>query len=354
MKVLVTGAAGFIGSHTCLRLLHDGHEVLGLDNFNDYYDPSLKHARVHWVRQSVGDFPLHCLDLADRDAMARLFAEERPEVVVHLAAQAGVRYSLQNPQAYLDSNLAGFLNILEGCRRHPVQHLLYASSSSVYGANQRTPYRVQDAVDHPLSLYAATKKANEAMAHSYSHLFGIPCSGLRFFTVYGPWGRPDMSPMQFARAIIEGRPIQLFNHGRHQRDFTYIDDIVESLVRLLPYPPRADAQWDALSPDAASSAAPWRLFNIGGQRPVELLDYLALLEKHLGRDAVIELLPLQPGDVLATCADASALARVTGFTPTISLDEGLGRFVAWFKHYYSHGATDGEPASEQSKQRRVV
>lgn len=353
MKVLVTGAAGFIGAHTCLRLLGDGHEVLGLDNFNDYYDPSLKHARVHWVRQSVGDFALHRLDLADRDAMARLFAKERPEVVVHLAAQAGVRYSLQNPQAYLDSNLAGFLNILEGCRRHPVQHLLYASSSSVYGANQRTPYRVQDAVDHPLSLYAATKKANEAMAHSYSHLFGIPCSGLRFFTVYGPWGRPDMSPMQFARAISEGRPIQLFNHGRHQRDFTYIDDIVESLVRLMPYPPRADEDWDAFSPDAASSAAPWRLFNIGGQRPVELLDYLALLEKHLQRNAVIELQPLQPGDVLATCADASALARVTGFTPTISLDEGLGRFVAWFKHYYSP-ATDGEPAGEQSKQRRVI
>ncbi len=240
MKVLVTGAAGFIGAHTCLRLLRDGHQVLGLDNFNDYYDPALKQARVQWVQQQAGDFPLHRLDLADRDAVARLFAEQRPDVVIHLAAQAGVRYSLKNPQAYLDSNLAGFLNILEGCRRNPVQHLLYASSSSVYGANQRTPYRVEDGVDHPLSLYAATKKANEAMAHSYSHLFGIPSSGLRFFTVYGPWGRPDMSPMQFARAISEGRPIQLFNHGRHQRDFTYIDDIVESLVRLMPHPPHAD------------------------------------------------------------------------------------------------------------------
>ena len=339
MKVLVTGAAGFIGAHACLRLLRDGHQVLGLDNFNDYYDPALKHARVAWVRQQAGDFPLHRLDLGDRDGMARLFAMERPEAVVHLGAQAGVRYSLNNPQAYLDSNVAGFLNVLEGCRRHPVQHLLYASSSSVYGANRRTPYRVQDAVDHPLSLYAATKKANEAMAHSYSHLFGVPCSGLRFFTVYGPWGRPDMSPMQFARAISEGRPIQLYNHGRHQRDFTYVDDIVESLVRLLPNAPRSDPRWDALHPDASSSQAPWRLFNIGGQRPVELLDYLALLEKHLQRDAVIELLPLQPGDVLATWADASALAQVTGFTPQIELDEGLGRFVAWFQSYYA-----GQPA----------
>ncbi|WP_412460019.1 NAD-dependent epimerase [Pseudomonas sp. SC11] len=354
MKVLVTGAAGFIGAHTCLRLLRDGHLVLGLDNFNDYYDPALKQARVQWVQQKAGDFPLHRLDLADRDAVARLFAEQRPDVVIHLAAQAGVRYSLKNPQAYLDSNLAGFLNILEGCRRNPVQHLLYASSSSVYGANQRTPYRVEDGVDHPLSLYAATKKANEAMAHSYSHLFGIPSSGLRFFTVYGPWGRPDMSPMQFARAISEGRPIQLFNHGRHQRDFTYIDDIVESLVRLMPHPPHADPQWDAFAPDAASSQAPWRLFNIGGQRPVELLDYLALLEQHLQRSAVIELLPLQPGDVLATCADASALARVTGFTPQVSLDEGLGRFVAWFQAYYSNAAADGEPADELSQQRRVI
>ncbi|MBK4997764.1 NAD-dependent epimerase [Pseudomonas sp. S31] len=354
MKVLVTGAAGFIGAHTCLRLLRDGHQVLGLDNFNDYYDPSLKHDRVRWVREQAGDLAVHHLDLGDRDGVARLFALERPDVVVHLAAQAGVRYSLQNPQAYVDSNLAGFLNILEGCRRHPVQHLLYASSSSVYGANQRTPYRVQDAVDHPLSLYAATKKANEAMAHSYSHLFGVPCSGLRFFTVYGPWGRPDMSPMQFATAITQGRAIQLFNHGRHQRDFTYIDDIVESLVRLVPHPPSADGHWDALQPDAATSHAPWRLFNIGGQRPVELLDYLALLEKHLQRDAKIELLPLQPGDVLATCADATALDQVTGFTPRISLDEGLRRFVAWFQGYYSPNGPQANRSGEQTDQRRAV
>ncbi|MHC6225749.1 NAD-dependent epimerase [Pseudomonas sp. X10] len=343
MKILVTGAAGFIGAHTSLRLLRDGHQVLGLDNFNDYYDPALKHARLDWIESQAGPFPLHRLDLGDRDGIATLFAREQPEVVVHLAAQAGVRYSLENPQAYIDSNLCGFLNILEGCRRHPVRHLLYASSSSVYGANQRTPYQVQHAVDHPLSLYAATKKANEAMAHSYSHLFGIPCSGLRFFTVYGPWGRPDMSPIQFARAIAEGRPIQLFNHGCHQRDFTYIDDIVESLVRLIPLPPQADPGWNHDLPDPASSHAPWRLFNIGGQRPVELTDYLALLEKHLQRKAEIELLPLQPGDVLATCADTSALEQLTGFTPQVSLDEGLGRFVAWFHRYYSH--TPWRPAS---------
>ncbi|MBA1189270.1 NAD-dependent epimerase [Pseudomonas entomophila] len=354
MKVLVTGAAGFIGAHTTLRLLRDGHEVIGLDNFNDYYDPALKTARVRWIESQVGPFALHTLDLADRDGVAQLFAAERPDVVVHLAAQAGVRYSLQNPQAYVDSNLCGFLNVLEGCRRNPVQHLLYASSSSVYGANQNTPYRVQDGVDHPLSLYAATKKANEAMAHSYSHLFGIPCSGLRFFTVYGPWGRPDMSPIHFARSISEGWPIQLFNQGRHQRDFTYIDDIVESLVRLIPRPPVARPDWTPAQPDPASSQAPWRLFNIGGQRPVELIDYVALLEHHLQRDAVIELLPLQPGDVLATWADASALEQVTGFTPRISLDEGLGRFVAWFQQYYTPGAGQDPAFGEQADHRRLA
>lgn len=334
MNILVTGAAGFIGAHSVLRLIRDGHQVTGLDNFNGYYDPVIKHARVAWVREQVGDFALHQIDLADGTALDQLFARQRPEVVLHLAAQAGVRYSLENPRAYLDSNLGGFLNILECCRRHPVQHLLYASSSSVYGANQRTPYSVRDAVDHPLSLYAASKKANEAMAHSYSHLFGIAASGLRFFTVYGPWGRPDMSPMQFASAIVEGRPLQLFNHGRHQRDFTFVDDIVESLVRLIPLPPKANPDWDALHPDPASSHAPWRLYNIGGQRPVALLDYVSLLERHLGRRAALELLPLQPGDVLDTCAEASDLAAVTGFTPTISLDEGLGRFAAWFLDHY--------------------
>ena len=334
MKVLVTGAAGFIGAHCVLRLMRDGHSVVGLDNFNSYYDPQLKHDRVQWVREQVGDFQLATVDLADAAAVDALFVRERPQVVIHLAAQAGVRYSLENPRAYLDSNLNGFLNILESYRHHPVEHLIYASSSSVYGANQHTPYSVKDGVNHPLSLYAATKKANELMAHSYSHLFGIPCTGLRFFTVYGPWGRPDMSPIQFARAISEGEPLKLFNYGEHQRDFTYIDDIIESIARLTERPPQAQPAWDREQPDPASSMAPWRLFNIGGQHPVELKTYLALMEKHLGQKAIVELLPLQPGDVLNTCADASDLAQATGFQPRIELDEGLGRFIAWFRDYY--------------------
>ncbi|AWA39068.1 NAD-dependent epimerase [Pseudomonas sp. 22105] len=334
MKILVTGAAGFIGAHCVLRLVRDGHQVIGLDNFNGYYDPQLKHDRVDWVRGQVGDFPFATIDLADASALEALFSSERPQVVVHLAAQAGVRYSLENPRAYLDSNLDGFLNILECCRRHPVEHLVYASSSSVYGANQRTPYSVQDGVNHPLSLYAATKKANELMAHSYSHLFGIACTGLRFFTVYGPWGRPDMSPIQFAKAISEGSPLKLFNYGEHQRDFTYIDDITESIARLIERAPRANPEWNREQPDPASSMAPWRLFNIGGQHPVALKTYLALLEKHLGQKAVVELLPLQPGDVLNTCAEASDLAQATGFQPRIELDEGLRRFIAWFRDYY--------------------
>lgn len=334
MKILVTGAAGFIGAHCVLRLVRDGHQVIGLDNFNGYYDPQLKHDRVDWVRKQIGDFQLAMIDLADASALQALFSSERPQVVVHLAAQAGVRYSLENPRAYLLSNLDGFLNILECCRQYPVEHLIYASSSSVYGANQRTPYSVQDGVNHPLSLYAATKKANELMAHSYSHLFGIACTGLRFFTVYGPWGRPDMSPIQFAKAISEGSPLKLFNYGEHQRDFTYIDDIIESIARLIERAPRANPEWNREQPDPASSMAPWRLFNIGGQHPVALKTYLALLEKHLGQKAVVELLPLQPGDVLNTCAEASDLAQATGFQPRIELDEGLGRFVAWFRDYY--------------------
>jgi UDP-glucuronate 4-epimerase len=334
MKILVTGAAGFIGAHGVLRLVRDGHQVIGLDNFNSYYDPQLKRDRVDWVRGQIGDVQLATVDLADAAALEALFASERPQVVVHLAAQAGVRYSLENPRAYLDSNLDGFLNILECCRRHPVEHLIYASSSSVYGANQRSPYSVQDGVNHPLSLYAATKKANELMAHSYSHLFGIPCTGLRFFTVYGPWGRPDMSPIQFAKAISEGSPLKLFNYGEHQRDFTYIDDIIESIARLIERAPRANPEWNREQPDPASSMAPWRLFNIGGQHPVALKTYLAVLEKHLGQKAVVELLPLQPGDVLNTCAEASDLAQATGFQPRIELDEGLGRFIAWFRDYY--------------------
>ena len=352
MKILVTGAAGFIGAHCVLRLLRDGHQVCGLDNFNDYYDPQLKHDRVNWVQEQVGPFQLDRVDLADAAAIEALFARETPEVVIHLAAQAGVRYSLENPRAYLDSNLNGFLNILESCRHHPVKHLIYASSSSVYGANQHTPYSVKDGVNHPLSLYAATKKANELMAHSYSHLFGIPCTGLRFFTVYGPWGRPDMSPIQFARAIAEGTPLKLFNYGEHQRDFTYIDDIIESIARLIERAPQANVEWDREQPDPASSMAPWRIYNIGGQHPVELKEYLALLEKHLGQKALVELLPLQPGDVLNTCADASDLARATGFQPCIELDEGLGRFIAWFRDYYELPIAHAPLAAEF--QRRIL
>ncbi|MCE0459859.1 MULTISPECIES: NAD-dependent epimerase [Pseudomonas] len=335
MNILVTGAAGFIGAHCVLRLMRDGHRVCGLDNFNDYYDPQLKHDRVAWIKDEAGEFPLARVDLTDAAGIDALFQHRRPEVVIHLAAQAGVRYSLEHPQAYVDSNITGFLNILENCRRYPVKHLIYASSSSVYGANERTPYSVQDGVDHPLSLYAASKKANELMAHSYSHLFGIPCTGLRFFTVYGPWGRPDMSPIQFARAIAEGQVLKLFNHGEHQRDFTYIDDIIESISRLIARPPHVTPQWDHAQPDPATSRAPWRIYNIGGQHPVTLRTYVALLEKHLGRTARIELLPLQAGDVLNTCADASDLAQATGFQPGIELDEGLGRFVRWFLDYYA-------------------
>ncbi len=334
MKVLVTGAAGFIGAHCVHRLAQDRHEVQGLDNFNSYYDPRLKHDRIDWIRQAA-DIPIHDLDLADADGLTRLFAQFRPEVVINLAAQAGVRYSLQNPRAYCDSNLVGFLNLLECCRAYPVRHLLYASSSSVYGANQRTPYAVTDNTDHPLSLYAATKKANEVLAHSYSHLFGIPSTGLRFFTVYGPWGRPDMSPALFARAIATGEPLKLFNHGHHRRDFTHIDDIVEALIRLLEKPPAADPDWDAVTPDPSTSAAPWRLLNIGGQRPVALLDYVAMLERLLGRKAVVELLPLQPGDVYETAADTRALEQLTDFSPRIELGSGLASFIDWFSDYYS-------------------
>lgn len=331
MRVLVTGGAGFIGAHCIRRLIQIGHEVCGLDNFNDYYARALKEDRADWVRAEVGSFPLHVLDLTDKTGLFELFSEFRPDVVLHLAAQAGVRYSLECPEAYLASNLTGFLNILEACRHYPVKHLIYASSSSVYGASNGIPYKEKDNTDYPLSLYAATKKANEAMAHSYAHLFGIPCSGLRFFTVYGPWGRPDMSPVLFAKAIAEGRPLKLFNHGQHRRDFTHVDDIVESIARLLDKPPiKKSARGD----DNIASNVPWRLFNIGGQRPVELLHYVALLEKLLGRTAIIEMLPLQPGDVMETCADSKELERVTRFYPQISLEDGLQDFVKWFRSYY--------------------
>jgi len=336
MKVLVTGAAGFIGFFTTLRLLERGDEVVGIDNLNDYYDVSLKEARLAEIGQAPGAdrFNFIRMDLADYDAVADLFAREGFEAVINLAAQAGVRYSLENPHAYADSNLVGFLNVLEGCRHNGVGHLVFASSSSVYGLNQTMPFSVHDNVDHPVSLYAASKKANELMAHTYAHLYGIASTGLRFFTVYGPWGRPDMSPIKFAQAIVEGRPIDVFNYGNHQRDFTYIDDIVEGVLRVLDRPPPGNPEWNGKDPDPGASVAPWRVYNIGNQEPVELMDYIATLERHLGREAKKNMLPLQPGDVIATYADVADLVRDTGYAPRTSLDDGIGRFVHWFKGYY--------------------
>lgn len=334
MRVLLTGAAGFIGAHCARRLKTDGHEVLGIDNFNDYYPVQLKEDRVEWIGLQPGRFELQRLDLCEKAELMALFERFRPDCVLHLAAQAGVRYSLENPDAYLDSNLKGFLNILEACRAWPVEHLVYASSSSVYGANQSTPYSVNDNTDHPLSMYAATKKANEMMAHSYSHLFRIPTTGLRFFTVYGPWGRPDMSPFLFTDAIARGKTLKLFNYGNHERDFTYIDDIVESIVRLLPQPPADNPDWDARTPVPSTSSAPWRVLNIGGSQPVALLRYVALIEQLVGRTAIVEKLPLQPGDVLATCADTRHLEELTGFHPQVTIEQGLQKYTDWFKFYY--------------------
>lgn len=337
MKVLVTGAAGFIGMFVAQRLLARGDRVVGIDNLNDYYDPVLKTDRLARLNGSEG-FTFHKIDLADRDGMAALFARERFDGVVHLGAQAGVRYSLTHPMAYIDSNLSGFANVLEGCRHHGVAHLVYASSSSVYGGNAKLPYREADAVDHPVSLYAATKKANETMAHSYSHLYGLPTTGLRFFTVYGPWGRPDMAPFLFADAMLAGRPIKVYNQGRMTRDFTYVDDIVEGVLRVLDKPATANPHYDPASPDPASSSAPWRIFNIGNSTPVPLLEFIDTMERALGVTAVREMLPLQPGDVLATHADTSALDAWVGFSPSTPLAVGVQRFTDWFKPRYFPGA----------------
>ncbi len=333
MRVLVTGAAGFIGHAVALALLARGDEVLGLDNLNAYYDVSLKEARLRRLEGRPG-FRFARLDVADREGVAELFRRHRPQRVVHLAAQAGVRHSLVDPHAYADSNLVGFLNILEACRHHGVEHLVYASTSSVYGANTRMPFSVHHNVDHPLSLYAATKKANELMAHSYSHLYGLPTTGLRFFTVYGPWGRPDMALFKFTRAILAGEPIEVYHHGRHRRDFTYIDDIVEGVVRTLDRVPAPDTAWDAARPDPATSAAPYRIYNIGNHTPVELMRFIEILEGCLGRRAEKRLLPMQPGDVEATCADVDDLMRDVGFRPATPIEEGIRRFVAWYRDYY--------------------
>jgi UDP-glucuronate 4-epimerase len=331
--VLLTGAAGFIGFHVAQRLLADGHHVLGLDNLNEYYDPTLKQARLDQLTPHAA-FTFERLDVSDRAGMAGLFRRHRPARVVHLAAQAGVRYSLRNPHAYVDANLVGFLNVLEGCRHHAVEHLVFASSSSVYGANTRLPFSVHDNVDHPLSLYAATKKANELMAHTYAHLYGLPCTGLRFFTVYGPWGRPDMALFLFAQAILEDRPIDVFNEGRMQRDFTYVDDIVEGLVRVLAKPPAPDPTWSGEHPDPGTSRAAYRVYNIGNDRPVELLRFIEVLEQCLGKRARKNLLPMQPGDVPATRADVTDLVRDVGYRPHTTVEEGVARFVSWYREYY--------------------
>ncbi len=333
MKILVTGAAGFIGSHLSQRLLERGDEVIGLDNLNDYYDVSLKQARLARLT-SHSRFTDIRLSLEDADGIAALFKKHQPQRVVNLAAQAGVRYSLQNPQAYVSSNIQGFVNILEGCRHHQVEHLVYASSSSVYGANTQMPFSVHHNVDHPVSLYAASKKANELMAHTYSHLFNLPTTGLRFFTVYGPWGRPDMALFLFTKNILGNKPIDVFNHGHHRRDFTYIDDIVEGVIRTLDHVATPNNDWSSLSPDPASSQAPYRLYNIGSNNPVELLRYIEILEHCLGKKAEKNLLPMQAGDVPETYADVESLIKDVGYKPDTPIEEGIKRFVAWYREYY--------------------
>jgi len=333
MKILVTGAAGFIGFHVARALLMRGDEVIGLDDLNDYYDVALKSARVAQLSPHKA-FRFIKADLKDRAAIETLFAEYKPKRVVHLAAQAGVRYSLTNPHQYVDANIVGFLHVLEGCRHYNTEHLVYASSSSVYGANTQMPFSVHQNVDHPLSLYAATKKANELMAHTYSHLYRLPVTGLRFFTVYGPWGRPDMSPFIFTQKIIAGEPIDVFNHGHHRRDFTYIDDVVEGVVRTLDRVAGPDPAWSSDQPDPATSNAPYRLYNIGNHTPVPLLDYIACIEKAIGKAAKMNFLPMQPGDVPATYADVADLKAATGFEPKTPLEDGIRRFVAWYRGYY--------------------
>jgi UDP-glucuronate 4-epimerase len=332
--VLVTGAAGFIGMHVAHRLLAEGHEVVGVDNLNAYYDPHLKQTRIKKL-EAFSNFKFERIDIADRQPIADLFAAHRFPAVVHLAAQAGVRHSLIDPHVYIDANVAGFLNVLEGCRHAECRHLVYASSSSVYGANSRVPFRVSDNVDHPLSLYGATKKANELMAHAYAHLFALPATGLRFFTVYGPWGRPDMAMWLFTEAIVEGRPIKLFNNGHMRRDFTYVDDAVEAVVRLVRCPPVPNPAWSQNDP--ATSPAPWRIYNVGNSKPVEVTEVVRLIEGAIGKPAVRELLPMQPGDVPQTCADATDLERAVGFRPDTPIGEGIRRFVDWFLRFRQKG-----------------
>ncbi len=334
MRVLVTGAAGFIGSALSLSLLERGDTVIGIDNHNDYYDPALKEARLD--RHAGHPNYTHLrIDLTDKKAIESLFIDHKPQRVVNLAAQAGVRYSIENPLAYIESNIIGFTNILEGCRHSGVEHLVYASSSSVYGANTTMPFTVHDNVDHPLSLYAATKKSNELMAHTYSHLYNLPTTGLRFFTVYGPWGRPDMALFKFTKAILDGKNISVFNYGKHRRDFTYIDDIVEGVIRVLDKPAHSNPNWSGTNPDSGTSMAPWRLYNIGNNNPVELMDYIAALEKALGKKAKMDMLPLQPGDVPDTYADVTDLVEQLEYKPSTPIDKGIANFVDWYRNYFN-------------------
>jgi len=333
VSILVTGCAGFIGAHLARRLLVEGETVAGLDDFNAYYDPALKEARVRWV-QEAGELDLHRVALEDAAGLAAVFDAVRPSVVIHLAAQAGVRHSIEDPASYVRSNLVGFANLLECCRQHEVAHLVYASTSSVYGLSTQRPYREDQPADHPMSFYAATKRANEAMAHSYAHLYGLPCTGLRFFTVYGPWGRPDMALFKFTRAMLTGEPIQIYNEGRLRRDWTYIDDIVEGVVRVSRAAPSPDADWVSAPPALGSSSAPSRIFNIGADSPVELLRFIEVLEQSLGVAAVRELLPMQPGDVAATWADVSSLEASVGYRPQVAVEQGVPRFIEWYREYY--------------------
>ena len=336
MKVLVTGAAGFIGSGTARQLLERGDEVVGLDNFNDYYDVSLKEARAETLAP-FENFSMRRIDLADRDALEALFAEEKFDKVVHLAAQAGVRYSIENPHTYIESNIVGTLHVLEGCRHNDVQHLVYASSSSVYGANTTMPFSIHQNVDHPLALYGATKKSNELMAHTYSNLYDLPTTGLRFFTVYGPFGRPDMALFLFTKNIFEGKPIDVFNYGKHRRDFTYIDDIVSGVIHTLDHTATANEQWDAASPDPGTSKAPYRIYNIGNQQPIELMRYIEIIEECVGKKAEVNMLPMQPGDVPDTWADTEALSLDVGYAPNTPIEVGVKNFVDWYREYYNVG-----------------
>ena len=333
MRILVTGTAGFIGSTLSIRLLERGDEVIGIDNVNDYYDPSLKEARLARLKK-YENFTEVRISLEDKTAIDDAFSTYKPQKVVNLAAQAGVRYSLENPQAYIDANVVGFTNILEGCRHHKVEHLVYASSSSVYGANESMPFSVHDNVDHPVSLYAATKKANELMAHTYSHLFDLPTTGLRFFTVYGPWGRPDMALFMFTKNIIEGKPIDVFNYGKHRRDFTYIDDIVEGVIRTLDNVAEPNPEWTGMKPDSATSKAPYKIYNIGSNKPCELMRYIEIIEECVGKKAEMNLLPLQAGDVPATYADVDALIKDVDYKPNTSIEEGVAKFVEWYRDFY--------------------